>query len=180
MRITAGSARGRTLQGPKSQEEIRPTSDKVRQALFNILGQWFEGGEVLDLFAGTGALALEALSRGASRAVLVDQGKEAQTLCRANAQALGFGGQVEVVAMSVERALAHLAGRAFDLVFADPPYALRAVPRTVDALALGRLVKGTLCIEHDRREQAPVEAGALKRTDERRFGDTVLTFYAAA
>src|SRR5947209_7907908 len=103
MRIIAGSARGRTLLGPKG-EDIRPTSDKVRQSLFNILGQWLEG-RVLDLYAGTGALGLEAISRGAERAVLVDSGREAKELIAKNVAALGFSAQTEVLAMPAETAL---------------------------------------------------------------------------
>src|SRR5438132_1215848 len=127
MRIVAGSARGRPLKGPKSAEVIRPTADRVRETLFNVLGQWLEGQSVLDLYAGTGALALEALSRGAAKAVLVDRDREAQALIRANAESLGFEGRVELLAMPVERAFAALAGRRFELVFADPPYAASAV-----------------------------------------------------
>src|SRR5689334_4596427 len=108
MRIVAGSARGRALKGPRSAA-IRPTADRVRESIFNILGQWLDGQRVLDLYAGTGALGLEAVSRGAARAVLVDSGKEAVSLCRQNAKDLGFGGQVTVVAMPVERAVEALA-----------------------------------------------------------------------
>src|SRR4051812_22385732 len=97
MRIVAGSAKGRGLLGPKSSSSlIRPTSDRVRETIFNILGQWMHG-QVLDLFAGTGALALEALSRGAESAVLVDSSEEGTNLCRLNSEALGFVDRVEIV-----------------------------------------------------------------------------------
>jgi len=137
MRIVAGSARGRVLEGPGRSTDIRPTADRVRETLYNILGQWFDGQRVLDLYAGTGALGLEAVSRGASTAVLVDQAPEAVRLCRANVATLGFGEQVEVLAMSVERAAAHLRGRGamFDLILADPPYAVRGVEQVVTAAA---------------------------------------------
>ena len=95
MRIVAGSAKGRALTGPKAtSEHIRPTADRVRETIFNVLGQWLEGERVLDLYAGTGALGLESLSRGASAVVLVDSDREAQALCRANTDALGFTAQV--------------------------------------------------------------------------------------
>ncbi|MHB8876463.1 MAG: 16S rRNA (guanine(966)-N(2))-methyltransferase RsmD [Myxococcaceae bacterium] len=184
MRIVAGTARGRPLEGPKSSHTIRPTADRVRETLFNVLGQWMEGLTVLDLYAGTGALALEAVSRGAVKAVLVDQDKEAVRLCRANALALGFGGQVEVIAAPVERALGQLqrAGRRFDLVFADPPYAARVVPGILEQVErAGVLAPGArLCIEHDKREEAPETHGGLTRVDQRPFGDTRVSFYAAA
>ncbi|MFZ5468453.1 MAG: 16S rRNA (guanine(966)-N(2))-methyltransferase RsmD [Myxococcota bacterium] len=184
MRIIAGSARGRPLQGPRGAKEIRPTADRVRETLFNILGQWMEGLFVLDLYAGTGALALEALSRGAARAVLVDSGREAQRLLRANAAALGFSERCEVYALPVERALEKLGQerRRFDLVFADPPYAARAVSELLERLWAAALLApgGRLAIEHDRREEAPERVGELVRYDQRRFGDTLISLYAAA
>ena len=129
MRIVAGSARGRVLKGPRRADVIRPTADRVRESLFNVLGQSCDGLAVLDLYSGTGALALEALSRGAKRAVLVDSGREAQQLGAQNAQALGFGDQIELLPISAEKAIAGLHGRGvrFELIFADPPYAQGAV-----------------------------------------------------
>lgn len=183
MRIIAGSARGRTLLAPKDARVTRPTADRVRETLFNVLGQFLEGERVLDLYAGTGALALEALSRGASRAVLVDQDREAVKLCRANAEALRFTPQVEVLAMPVARALGHLAGKGerFELVFSDPPYALRAASETLRALeARGLLAPGaTVVLEHADEEPPPPEADhpAFALLDTRTFGDTVVSIY---
>lgn len=121
-RIIAGVARGRRLGAPKGTG-TRPTSDKVRSAVFNLLGQFFEGGVVLDLYAGTGALALEALSRGCERAVCVEADRAAAELIRRNAESCGFGDRVEVIRSAVEGALGRLPPAGFDLVFADPPYA---------------------------------------------------------
>src|SRR4051794_21286152 len=100
MRIVAGTARGRPLEGPKAAG-IRPTADRVRETLFNVLGQFLDGERVLDLFAGTGALSLEALSRGASSAVLVDRDRAAIGLCERNATSLGFRDRVELIESSV-------------------------------------------------------------------------------
>src|SRR5262245_40756429 len=127
MRIVAGIARGRALKGPDG-DEIRPTADRVRESLFNVLGQSLESIEVLDLFAGTGALAFEAISRGAAKALLVDSGPKALELCRENAQSLGFEDRVEIWGISVVQGLEKLEreGRSFPLVFADPPYAAHA------------------------------------------------------
>ena len=185
MRIVAGSAKGRTLEGPKAtSRHIRPTADRVRETLFNILGQWLEGQRVLDLYAGTGALGLESLSRGAVRAVLVDSDREALALCRANTDTLGFGAQVEVLAQSAERALELLGrrGERFELIFADPPYAAKGVEAVLAGVArLGLLAEGgTVVLEHDRREEAPESHGTLSRVDQRRFGDTLVSFYRAA
>ncbi len=180
MRIIAGSAKGRPLKGPKGPG-LRPTSDRVRESLFNILGQWLEGLVVLDLFAGTGALAFESLSRGASRAVLVDKGKEALRLCRENAAALGMLERSEILSSAVDSRLAPtLTSRGpFDLVFADPPYADFAPAQILELLAAVPLVRpeGRVVVEHDRRAEAPAALGPFERVDERRFGDTVVSFY---
>jgi 16S rRNA (guanine966-N2)-methyltransferase len=183
MRIIAGTARGRRLLAPKS-EAIRPTADRVRESIFNVLGQTFSGGQVLDLFAGSGALALEALSRGARSAVMVDSDRAAIRLCEANAASLGFADRVRIVAAPVSRAVKLLEreGAAFELLFADPPYAARAAAETLSQVNAARLCApgGILCIEHDKRELAPPTAGSLAKIDERRFGDTVVSIYRFA
>jgi 16S rRNA (guanine(966)-N(2))-methyltransferase RsmD len=180
MRIIGGSARGRRLLPPRARG-IRPTADRVRETLFNVLGQAFQGQEVLDLFAGTGALGLEALSRGARSAVLVDSNPHAVQLCKENARLLGFADRVRIMAATVPRALAALRdGQAnFDLIFADPPYASKAVEETVAGVSSAALLKpgGAFCIEHDKREGAPARAGDLHLEDQRRFGDTLISIY---
>jgi 16S rRNA (guanine(966)-N(2))-methyltransferase RsmD len=156
----------------------------VRESLFNLLGQFFEGGEVLDLYAGTGALAFEALSRGVSRAVLVDSGVESARLVVENARALGMEGFIALLRMPVAKALHRLAaeGRRFSLVFADPPYAVGALADVVRGVGEGGLLAegGTLVVEHGRREAAPEALAGLARVDSRRFGDTVVSLYRAA
>ena len=184
MRIVAGTAKGRALAGPKpTSKHIRPTADRVRETLFNVLGQFLDGQSVLDLYAGTGALALEAVSRGAGRAVLVDQDREAQALCRQNTDALGFTSQVELLASPVSRALAELGrrGERFELIFADPPYAARVVETVLDGVVGAGLLapSGMVVVEHDKREAAPDSHAGLNREDQRRFGDTLVSFYRA-
>ena len=183
MRIVAGTHRGRSLLGPRGPG-VRPTADRVRESLFNLLGQFFDGGEVLDLYAGTGALAFEALSRGASRAVLVDDGAESARLVAENARALGLEGAVTFLRMPVARAVARLAaeGRRFSLVFADPPYGEEAAAEVVRGVGEGRLLSGggTLVVEHGRREPSPEALAGLERVDSRRFGDTVVSLYRPA
>ncbi|RPH69420.1 MAG: 16S rRNA (guanine(966)-N(2))-methyltransferase RsmD [Myxococcaceae bacterium] len=183
MRIVAGTHRGRPLAGPKSSG-LRPTADRVRESLFNLLGQFFAGGEVLDLYAGTGALAFEALSRGMHRAVLVDRGAESARLVQENARALGMESAIELLRMPVARAVPRLAseGRRFALVFADPPYAEEAVVEVVRTVGEGRLLDegGTLVVEHGRREVAPDMVAGLQRVESRRFGDTVVSLYRSA
>lgn len=182
MRIVAGTAKGRAIQGPKKSKAIRPTADRVRETIFNILGQWMDGLTVLDLFAGTGALGLEALSRGAKSLTMVDQDREALSLCRENAQTLGFQEQVTILASPVERAVHQLKGSRFELVFADPPYAARVVPDLLEKVDAAQLVTpgGTFVIEHDKREAAPEALGAFARVDQRKFGDTLVSFYKRA
>ncbi len=182
MRIVAGTARGRALAGPKStSKHIRPTADRVRETLFNVLGQWLEGESVLDLYAGTGALGLESVSRGAARAVLVDQDREALSLCRKNVEALGFSGQVEILGQPVGRAMEALGrrGERFGLVFADPPYAARVVEEVLEGVARHGLLAsgGTVVVEHDRREAAPQSHAGFSQVDQRRFGDTLVTLF---
>jgi 16S rRNA (guanine966-N2)-methyltransferase len=181
MRIVAGSARGRTLKAPRSAAVIRPTADRVRESIFNVLGQSCEGLRVLDLFAGTGALGFEALSRGATRAVLVDSGIEAQRLCRENAEALGFGDRIELLPLPADRGIARLATRGdrFELIFADPPYAQTAVDGLLAALSAHPLLEsgGRLVLEHSKHESAPELSGLFSRVDERTFGETVVSIF---
>ena len=175
MRIVAGTARGRPLLAPRSLS-TRPTSDKVRAAIFNLLGQFFEGGGVLDLYAGTGALALEALSRGCERAVCVEQDRTAAALILRNAAACGFAERLEVRRERVEVALPRLAGAAFSLCLLDPPYALG--PEAALALLAPALVPGAAVVaEHDARRPPPETVGALAMVDRRSYGDTGVTIY---
>lgn len=180
MRIIAGTAKGRALSAPKGLA-TRPTSDRVRGSIFNVLGQGCEGEVVLDLFSGTGALALEALSRGAARAVLVDEGREAARSCRKNAEALGFGDRVEVLELPAKRALAMLGrrGERFTLVFLDPPYAQAAVEGVLEALVEAQVLApgARVVAEHGKREAVAEQVGPLRRAFQRTFGDTQVSIY---
>jgi pantetheine-phosphate adenylyltransferase/16S rRNA (guanine(966)-N(2))-methyltransferase RsmD len=179
VRIVGGTARGRRLEAPRGSH-TRPTADRVRQSIFDTLGQFFDGGAVLDLYAGSGAMGLEALSRGAERAVLVDRDREAVRCCRNNATALGLAARVEVLPVDVAAAVERLAarGQRFDLVFVDPPYA-EGPEAALAALDAAGIVApgGRVVAEHDRRHPPPDRAGLLSRTDRRTFGDTAVSFY---
>lgn len=180
MRVVAGRLGGRRIQAPPGTD-TRPTSDRVREALFSALGP-LDGEVVLDLFAGSGALAIEALSRGAGRAVLVERDARAAAVVRANLDALGVGGEEAVVRRrDALRALrdAREAGESYDLVFIDPPYRLAAGlgPGLADALA-PVLAQGARVVgESDRR--MPLELPGLTTTFERRYGDTLLRIHTA-
>ena len=177
MRIVAGSHGGRRLVAPPGNT-TRPTSDRVREALFSMLGP-LDGHEVLDLFAGSGALGLESLSRGARRAVLVERDRRALVALRTNVAALGFGdGRAVVRAGDAGRVARDAAAgaEAYDLVFLDPPYRLAAgFGATHGALLDALLAPGARVVsESDRR--TPMEL-AVPLTQERRYGDTLIRIH---
>jgi len=179
MRIIAGVFKGRRLAPVKGR--TRPTSAKVREAVFNILGPAVVGVRVLDLFAGTGALGIEAMSRGASAAVFVEDHPEAVKALRRNLEDLGLPGQTRVWPLPVTTALKKLAaqGDRFGLVFLDPPYGGGKAPAALDALAELNLLstEASVVVEHSRRDTLPEESGRLRRTEVRRYGDTQVAFY---
>jgi 16S rRNA (guanine966-N2)-methyltransferase len=183
MRIIAGSARGRPLRGP-DHEGLRPTSDRVRQVLFDLLGQRFDGGAVLDLYCGTGALSLEAISRGCSDALLVDSDRQALDLAAANAVAVGFGPQVTARKLVLPAGLPSLPTTPRRLIFADPPYegASRDLESLLRWVGVSGILSpgGFLVIEASRHGDFDPEAvaltGPVHRT-KRRVGDTVLHLF---
>jgi 16S rRNA (guanine966-N2)-methyltransferase len=175
MRVIAGNWGGRGLQAPRG-DATRPTSDRVREALFSVLGARVEGARVLDLFAGSGALGLEALSRGAAEATFVDSAPAAIRAVRANLEALG--GVAEVRRADARRYLgsASAAARQYDLVFLDPPYRLagRLGSELTAALPAVLAPGAAVVAESDRR--APLDLG-LPLEDERRYGDTLIRIH---
>ena len=177
MRVIAGIYGGRHLQTPPGMD-TRPTGDRVREALFSILGERVENARVLDLFAGSGALAIEALSRGASEATLVDNAAPAIRAITANVEALQA--DATVVRAEARRFLggASRSGRSYDLVFLDPPYRLAATLGRDLSAALAAVVApgGTVVAESDRR--APLEID-LPLEDERRYGDTLIRIHGS-
>jgi 16S rRNA (guanine966-N2)-methyltransferase len=179
VRIIGGELKGRRLLIPRGRK-IRPTSDRVREAIFDILGPGWNFQKVLDLFAGTGSLGLEALSRGAPEAVFVEQGKGALTILRGNVKALGLRSRVWVLPMAVKRGLAVLGEKeeAFDLIFMDPPYAKGLVGKTLEEIARRGIItsKGVIVAEHSPREEILTPIG-LSLSQQRRYGDTALSFF---
>ena len=174
MRIVGGDLRGRTLH-PVRGPSTRPTADRVRQSLFDRLGQRCDGLRVLDLYAGTGALAFEALSRGAVHATLVESDAQAAQVIQRNADELGCAERCTLLREDVQRAVRQLRAQ-FDLVFSDPPYALRAAQPTLDAVAEAGLVApgGRVVLERDRREPQPLPPAGFELEDDRRYGDTLV------
>jgi len=177
MRVIAGTYGGRRLHAPPGLD-TRPTSDRVREALFSILGERVGDARVLDLFAGSGALGIEALSRGAREATFVDTAPAAIRAIAANLEALGA--DATVVRAEARRFLggASHSGRSYDLVFLDPPYRLAASIGGDLSAALAAVVAtgGTVVAESDRRARLEID---LPLEDERRYGDTLIRIHGS-
>ena len=175
MRVVAGLYRGRRLVAPPG-DATRPTSDRVRESLFSVLGPSVEGARVLDLFAGSGALGIEALSRGAAAAVFVDRAPAAIKAVQANLVALGIEADVRRLEARAALRAASARSEAYDLVFLDPPYRRAAeLGRALSEALPAVLAPGARVVtESDRRE--PLEL-VLPVTDERRYGDTVIRIH---
>ena len=175
MRITGGHLRSRAVLAPKG-DATRPTTDRVREALFSALssrGAIHEGARVLDLYAGSGALAFEALSRGAASAVLVESHREAASWIKKNADALGVARRITLLVMPVEKALGKLSAP-FDLVLVDPPYVRVPTPELASELARACTMlatEGWLVLEHGKRDLPPNLIGFVWE-EPRAYGDT--------
>lgn len=177
MRIIAGIHKGRTLRSP-TWAGLRPTSDRLRETLFNILAPRVPGARVLDLYAGTGAVALEALSRGAVHAVCVESNRRARSLIEQNRAHLGEEARCMIVGDGAEHALrAPIPGGPFDIVFLDPPYDAAELDAMTAAAAAQRADGGIVVLEHAARRQPP-SGPDLTPTRTVRAGDSALTFYA--
>lgn len=179
MRIIAGKCKGRKLLSLRG-DSTRPTSAKVREAIFDILANRVEGARVLDLFAGTGAFGLEAISRGAVHAVFIDSERAAAELIRRNVSACRAEDAATVICWNILRNLNCLlrSGGNFDLVFMDPPYNRNAVVPTLENLVrTGTLAAGAaVIIEHSPEEALPGTVSGLSVTDQRKYGGTMVTF----
>jgi len=179
MRIIAGQRRGHKFDGPRASADLRPTSDMVRETIFNIVGELMPGRVAVDLFAGTGALGLEALSRGASRAIFVEKNRENVALIHRNVATLRYQDRAQI-----RLADAYRWGRSLEpggevplAVFLDPPYrdATRIAGELDPHLARILAPGGRVIAESDRR--GPLEFPSLETVRERRYGRTVVTFH---
>ncbi|MGW8313262.1 MAG: 16S rRNA (guanine(966)-N(2))-methyltransferase RsmD [Desulfuromonadales bacterium] len=182
MRVIAGTSRGRRLV-PFTGGNIRPTPDRVREALFSILQSKlgrFEGLKVLDLFAGSGALAIEALSRGAFSACLVEMDMESVKVIRSNLARCRMTNQAQVVVGNAWQALQQFGPDSFDLIFIDPPYDQGLAEQALGEVDRLRILteRGILCAETRATESLAEKIGHLSCIDQRRYGTTVLNFYS--
>ena len=175
MRVIAGTARSRrlrTLQG----EAVRPTADRVREAVFSVIQFDIQGRRVLDLFAGSGAMGIEALSRGAKSAAFVDVSPQAVEVVRENLETVGLAQKTTVHKGDFERFLA-MNGETFDIIFLDPPYRKNLIPKALPLLADRLSDHGMVICEYATDEQVPENSGALNAVKTYRYGKTMVTIY---
>ncbi len=180
MRVVAGEAKGRPLKAVPGTG-TRPTTDKVKEAIFSMIGPFFDGGVALDLFAGTGGLAIESLSRGAERAIFVDADAKSIEVVRANLKATGFEKQSEVYRNDAERALKVLAKRdtAFDLVFLDPPYRMKNGDELLLRMEESGLLQpgAVIVLEYESSYEYPEAFGSFSLRRKAVYGDTAVSIY---
>lgn len=174
MRVIAGTARGVPLRAPKDRA-TRPITDRVKETLFAILGERVPDARVLDLYAGSGAIGIEALSRGAATADLVEQARSAVEVIRANLEATRLSDHARVHVGEVERYLATAQDGPWDLVVLDPPYELRAMVAPLQALVPHLAAGGVVVVKHFWRTEVP-HIDRMTQARQRRFGETMLTF----
>ena len=181
MRVISGSLKGRRRVAPAGLA-TRPTADRIKESVFNILSGEIAERQILDLFAGTGALGIEALSRGANTAVFIDQAKPAIDAIHRNIENLGLKDRTRIIRWDIRKNLNCLVpGCFFDLVFMDPPYGIGAVTPTLKTLtACGALApKARIVIEHSDRESLDAAINRLVLANQRRFGKTLVSFVNA-
>jgi len=192
LRIIGGTAKGRRLQtppkssaGPSGGLLIRPTSDRAREALFSIIGNEVEEAAVLDLFAGTGALGLEALSRGAQSAVFVDKNFQSTDLIKKNIELCGFSDKTFIIKRDLAKSLSSLEillpGKKFSIIFIDPPYRKALCLKILKELSSGNILvsSGLVVAEDNSGNELPESIGSLVLFDRRKYGDTGFWLYRA-
>lgn len=189
MRIIGGKARGRRLKAPSkstanfSGQLIRPTADRAREALFSIIGREVENASVLDLYAGTGALGLEALSRSAQQAVFVDNSLQAVQVINKNIELCGFYDRARVLKWDLSKGLyfltKQLPGATFSIIFIDPPYRKRLSEDILQELAAADFLspEALVVVEEDADTEMPAQVKELTLVDQRRYGETGFWFY---
>lgn len=176
MKVMAGKYKGRIIQMPKG---IRPTQQKVRKALFDILGD-IKGISFLELFAGSGAIGIEAISKGAKEVVFVERNKRCVSIIKKNLSLIGYP-SYEIIRTDVFKAIQRLnrEGRSFEVIFSDPPYHQNLAKKTLQTLSIYDILapNGLLIIEHFNKTVLPRQSGYLELFKQKRYGDTVISFY---
>jgi 16S rRNA (guanine966-N2)-methyltransferase len=179
MRIISGEFRGRRLHPPKG-DRIRPTIDRVREAVFNIVAEKVPGAKVLDLFAGTGAMGLEALSRGAQFCFFVDNGTEAVRLIRENVQLCAADSRSRIIQTPVSTAIGRLRSEQalFDLIFMDPPYGKGYIEKTLQIIGPLAGNDALVVAEQHVKDSLPMVPATWQKERERKYGDTLILVYS--
>jgi 16S rRNA (guanine966-N2)-methyltransferase len=179
LRVIAGEFKGRKLAAVRGRR-VRPTADRIRESIFNIISRGIQGAAVLDLFAGTGALAIEAISRGAASAVLIDHHKDSLATIHRNIATCHLGPRTRVIRWRIEKNLACLgtSPAQFDLVFMDPPYDRGLILPALENLARSRCLAGNarIIVEHAEGERLTEIAPSFQEEDQRRYGKTLVSF----
>ncbi len=177
MRVIAGTLKGRRLKSP-TWDGLRPTSDKLRETLFNILAPRMDGARVLDGYAGTGALGIEAISRGASMVTFADSDRRAQALIADNLAHCGVTNGYAIIRATAARAIDEFGAASLDVILLDPPYDDVQVDSVIATAGEVLAPDGLLVFEHARRRAAPETAGPLVRVRQVTSGDSTLSFYS--
>ncbi len=181
MRIISGTARGAQL-ATFSGAEIRPTSDRVRGAIFSMLTSRigsFNQLKVLDIFAGTGAMGLEALSRSAATVIFIDNGRQARKLIESNCQRCKLERNAQIITENSQSALPRLHGQQFDVIFMDPPYNKDLIPEIIQLIEQYDLLanNGIICAEEDKKAVVPEQIGTITQLDQRNYGNTAIYLF---
>lgn len=180
LRVISGTARGHHLKTPKGMS-TRPTTDRVKESLFNIISMFIVDSDVLDLFSGSGSLGIEALSRGAASAVFVDSSRECYGIIKDNLQHTKLSDKGKVYTEAVNEAIRKLFvhNKKFDLIFMDPPYSKNLVEETLNCIANNDIIKSNSLIicEHRSSDPVPEAVGRLVITRKQQYGDTTVSFY---
>ncbi|MGL5695053.1 MAG: 16S rRNA (guanine(966)-N(2))-methyltransferase RsmD [Peptostreptococcaceae bacterium] len=180
MRVISGKARGLKLDTPKNQD-VRPTTDRVKESLFNMINPYIRESNILDLFAGTGSLGIECLSRGAKKCVFIDKSKDSIKIVNSNVKKARVENESTVLNVDFKEAVKRLSAKneKFDVIFMDPPYyenMFIECLKSIDELNL--LVQdGIIVVEHDTKEKFDDSIGNLYKSREKKYGNTTITFY---
>ncbi len=180
LRVISGSARGHKLKTIKGID-TRPTSDKVKESIFNIIATEIIDSNVLDVFAGTGSLGIEALSRGAKKAVFIDKSMDSCDIIRENLAHTKLADRAEIYSKDYKSGIERLYrnGYKFDLIFLDPPYNKNFIQNTLKLVTKNDIISddGIIVVEHSHSDGLPESCGKLKAVDTRKYGDTMITIY---
>lgn len=181
LRVISGKARGLKLNTPKS-EDVRPTTDRVKESLFNIINPYIMDGDILDLFAGTGSLGIECLSRGANKCVFVDLNRSSIDIVKSNIKKARVEENSEVMNVDFKSAIERVKNNSykFDIIFMDPPYYKDMFQDALERIDKANILKedGIIVVEHDTKQEFPENVGNLVKNRNKKYGNTTLTFYS--